>query len=569
MDFPISESVDATALLVPMGHFLSQINRLAAWSAEEILWDSRLAQQVTDALRDGGFVEQLLDNDYASKAPTSSGDVDELLASAAWKSPLTKFQRENVSRLLEIRHGANFSVPGAGKTRTSLAVYEILKSQGIVEQLVVVAPKSAHGSWLDEIETCLTEPPSVEVVNAAHTESAEVTIVNYERLQSNEFDLAQRISARPTLLLLDEAHRMKRGADGAHGTICLSLGPLAARRMVLSGTPAPNGAKDLQALMEFLWPGHGSGLVDRQSQGGSAITPLFVRTTKDHLDLPPMRPTIRHLPLPPLHRKIYDALVGQLAQRVDESESVDDLGRIVVYLLMAATSPALLAVGATRTEALQFRVPPLALPVGDRIRSLMAELPEREVSPKILEAVRIARDNASNNRKTLIWSTFHRNVNTLQNLLAGSGAVSVTGATDRKDRDDNIHRFKTDDNCKVLISNPATLGEGISLHKACHDAVYLDRDFAAGRFLQSLDRIHRLGLEPDQETRVTILASENTIDDLVSARLDEKIRFMDEILDDPSLRELTDLEEAQELDPVIDYSDQEALYKYLLGHKTA
>jgi SNF2 family DNA or RNA helicase len=93
----------------------------------------------------------------------------------------------------------------------------------------------------------------------------------------------------------------------------------------------------------------------------------------------------------------------------------------------------------------------------------------------------------------------------------------------------------------VLISNPATLGEGISLHHVCHDAVYVDRDFMAGRFLQSLDRIHRLGLAPDTETRVTVLAVRNSIDEVVAARLERKLEFMGRILDDPTVQQLADL----------------------------
>src|SRR3954454_14922167 len=95
----------------------------------------------------------------------------------------------------------------------------------------------------------------------------------------------------------------------------------------------------------------------------------------------------------------------------------------------------------------------------------------------------------------------------------------------------------------VLLSNPATLGEGVSLHHECHDAVYVDRDFAAGRFLQSLDRIHRLGLSAEIETRITVLVARNTIDELVEQRLADKLRFMGGILDDPAVLQLSDLDE--------------------------
>ena len=78
------------------------------------------------------------------------------------------------------------------------------------------------------------------------------------------------------------------------------------------------------------------------------------------------------------------------------------------------------------------------------------------------------------------------------------------------DRDGQLDRFRSDADCHVLLANPAAIGEGISLHQVCHDAIYLERTFNAGHYLQSVDRIHRLGLKPDAETRVTILSSAGT-----------------------------------------------------------
>lgn len=112
-------------------------------------------------------------------------------------------------------------------------------------------------------------------------------------------------------------------------------------------------------------------------------------------------------------------------------------------------------------------------------------------------------------------------------LWAGHGPWSTA------DREEQIQRFRNDPDCMVLLSNPATLGEGISLHQVCHDAIYVDRDFMAGRFLQSLDRIHRLGLAPETETRVTVLAATGTVDEVVARRMEEKLEFMGGILDDP------------------------------------
>ena len=64
------------------------------------------------------------------------------------------------------------------------------------------------------------------------------------------------------------------------------------------------------------------------------------------------------------------------------------------------------------------------------------------------------------------------------------------------------------------------------LHRVCHHAIYLDRNFNAAQFLQSIDRIHRLGLEDSVETNVEILRSPGTIDDIVNQRLNSKVSNM-------------------------------------------
>jgi SNF2 family DNA or RNA helicase len=96
--------------------------------------------------------------------------------------------------------------------------------------------------------------------------------------------------------------------------------------------------------------------------------------------------------------------------------------------------------------------------------------------------------------------------------------------------------------------------------------VYVDRDFMAGRFLQSLDRIHRLGLAPDTDTRVTVLAARNTIDEVVEARLDQKLEFMGKILDDPTVQQLADLQEEPSVAAGLAPSDMEALLRHMGGH---
>ncbi|MCQ4203040.1 SNF2-related protein [Streptomyces coelicoflavus] len=557
---------------VEIDDLLTNLVALATWSdPASVVWDPQLAALASDSAVDAQTVAARLDPAARQDGEVASDEVSGLLG-PDWVADLTVFQRRDIAKLLSLRHGANFSVPGAGKTRVGLAVFHALRRRKGVERILIVGPKSCFESWKYENQQCLSDPMSMDIYSRSVDPTAEALIVNYERLRQDGVvnELGQWLAARPSMLLLDEAHRMKRGADGTDGSACLALGPRSRHRLILTGTPAPNGVKDLENLFGFVWPGHGRQKVIQAVAGGDlaeasrVLRPLYTRTTKGELELPPVSTNLRIVPTPPLHQEVYEALVGRFSARAAGSEGdFLALGKIIMYMLMAATSPALLAVGTTRYEPLSYRVPPLSVAEGTPLFDLMRDLPSYEMSPKYQEVLAIVSRNAAQGRKTLVWSTFVRSLNTLESMLSEFSPALVYGAMGDSDRAEAIGRFRHDPDCMVLLSNPGTLGEGISLHHHCHDAVYVDRDFAAGRFLQSLDRIHRLGLAPETETRITVLASEGTIDEVVDQRLSDKLKFMGSILDDPAVQQLADLEEEPAVGGGLDHRDLQALMGHL------
>ncbi|MCK1817473.1 DEAD/DEAH box helicase [Streptomyces sp. XM4011] len=552
---------------VELADFLGSLHLLSSWPDRSgVEWAEDLRELVTGVLQDANTVKQRLTSPADATDPgVTAAEVQSLLG-RDWVAELSGFQTRDIAKLLSLRHGANFSVPGAGKTRVALAVYAAQKSQGKVSRLLVVCPKSAYESWQYETGACFSSPLRSHVLERSLDQWAEVLIVNYERLERSLATLSGWLKAAPSMIILDEAHRMKLGARGAYGSACMALGPLAQRRMILTGTPAPNGSKDLENLLGFVWPGHGQRTVSQAVAGGdlahasNVLRPLFTRTTKQELGLPPMDLRMRYVDMPPLHRQIYEALVGGIGTG-DARGDLSALGRTALRLLMAATSPPLLVEGATKYEPLTYQLPPLEAPAGDSLLTLLRDLPDYELSPKYKEAAAIVAANAAQGRKTLVWTTFVRSLTTLSSLLEKFSPAMVYGGT--ADRDEEIRRFREDPGCMVLLANPATLGEGISLHRDCHDAVYVDRDFMAGRFLQSLDRIHRLGLDPDTETRVTVLAVRDTIDEVVQVRLEQKLEFMGRILDDPAVQQLADLQEEPSVAAGLAPSDVESLLQHL------
>ena len=351
---------------------------------------------------------------------------------------------------------------------------------------------------------------------------------------------------------------MKRGWAGQWGSACLNLAFIAKRRDVLSGTPAPQGPGDLEALLEFLWPGQArrvlpadalssNALPDTAQRVAEAIRPLFVRTTKQELGLRPPDYAVVEIPLRGVQAEIYKALIDQYAGQFDLSRrdrvTFAQMGAFVMYLLEAAANPALLTAGSSRYDPIEFRHPPMDVPQDSRLADLLVEYGQFETPLKFVEVGRIVEANASSGRKTLIWSSFVRNLETLVRLLNRYRPAMIHGGVPSQvaqpaapvSRERELDRFRSDPDCMVLLANPAATGEGVSLHETCHDAIYLDRTFNAGQYLQSVDRIHRLGLAPEQETRITLLLTQDTIDEVVNGRVREKAERLGEMLDDPSI----------------------------------
>ena len=145
-------------------------------------------------------------------------------------------------------------------------------------------------------------------------------------------------------------------------------------------------------------------------------------------------------------------------------------------------------------------------------------------------------DILANNGKVIIWTIFIQNAKELQNYLLLNGIKSnlLIGEISQPDRELTIEKFNDPDNSEfqVVIANPFSVAESISLHKGCHNAIYLERDYNCSNFLQSKDRIHRVGLDENQITRYYYFISKDSIDEVINHRLLLKIARMEEVIND-------------------------------------
>jgi SNF2 family DNA or RNA helicase len=98
----------------------------------------------------------------------------------------------------------------------------------------------------------------------------------------------------------------------------------------------------------------------------------------------------------------------------------------------------------------------------------------------------------------------------------------------------------------------------------CHYAIYVDRNYNAAQYLQSADRIHRIGLPKNAHTELEVLISPDTIDHSVERRLDIKIAAMERVLNDRSIQVTP---EWQDMEDVLDEDDMKDLLATLRANK--
>jgi hypothetical protein len=274
-----------------------------------------------------------------------------------------------------------------------------------------------------------------------------------------------------------------------------------------------------------------------------------------------------------LQRIVYQALRGEY-RRAEQVTRRDRLafarmGQCVRHLLMAGTNPGLLA---NRVAAGEVAAATSPGQVG--LAGALRGYGRRETPRKFAVLARLVADATADRKKVVVWSYFPGNLEQLRRQFARYHPAVVHGGVPSNltqpdapvTREAELERFLVPDGpCRVLLASPAATGEGVSLHRVCHDAIFLERTFHAGLFLQSLDRIHRLGLAPDQETRITFLVTSGTIDELVDERLRLKTARLGRILDDPDLAVLALPDEEIDSDDLLglDEDDLAALLNHL------
>lgn len=473
------------------------------------------------------------------------------------------------------QNACNFSVPGAGKTSIVYGAYAYLKNldennSKYVSKILVIGPLNSFGPWEDEFESCFGKKvDSTRIVGMNKEERkdyfngyihSELTLLSYATAASSVDDIIPFLKNEKVMVILDEAHKIKNTSlDAQIAPAILKMAKYASSRVVLTGTPAPNGYIDLFNLYKFIWPERNvlkfnKGQLNRLSKLNfnemniseknmveklsKNMEPYFMRIRKkdfDNMPIPIENPLII-VGMDKEQEEIYNYLENDLLKTIDLNDEMGTFTKAkMIRLLQAATNPHLLKkpiVDLCGCE-LDFK--------GDIFYKIM----KYNFTPKKFKICveKIKEILSKNNEKVVIWCYFIDNIFLLKKMIENEnirvellyGGTPVETDFDEenlKTREKIVREFndkKSD--LRVLIANPYAASESISLHKVCHNAIYLERNFNAATYIQSKDRIHRYGLKKEDKINYYYIASQNTIDEVVDERLKLKELRMQELIE--------------------------------------
>lgn len=542
-------------------------------------------------------------------ATITAQTIDGALESVGWDFEarrLRPHQLASVAHALEVLNAANFSVPGAGKTATTLAILAMHLSQETIDLAVVVGPLASFAPWESEAAAALPNvlrTRRVRGVNrqarAFHYRSAEardLMLLTYPTVVTDLQELIRLGERFRVLLVVDESHRIKRFRGGQWAPALVRLASSAQVRIILSGTPMPQGPVDLWSQLNVLWPkqeltGTRNAFKARADNNFQAlidsITPVFTRTAKDALGIPPYEVINHRVDLPPIQTEVVDLIANRFRRQLQDADNYGAQLALLrkarpLRLLQAASNPDLLNL----TDGF-FSLPPIN-DDGSTLMQRLSDYRRRELPGKFAAGLELLREQSEIGAKTVVWTSFIKNIDQFAELCRDQLGVPVYTVDGRvpvetddvaahagidpgeevdQTREQRIQNFLTIGGPANLIANPAACGESISLHRACTTAIYLDRTYDCARYLQSVDRIHRLGLGPEDLVRVHLLQAYAdgmpTVDTLVDNSLTAKHSRMQQLLEGG---ELLPAHSPPDADAAAgDEQDLSVLLNYLLG----
>lgn len=423
-----------------------------------------------------------------------------------------------------LRGACLFDEQGTGKTVMAISAFDIMMGASIVEQAVIVSPKSMLGSWESDIRKFTAEKYSVGIVEGASEQKRRIvgqknaiTIVNYEGIANVLVPIKTAARQSRTMLIVDESYYAKNPAT-LRAKLLAEIRPLCVKCLVLCGTPAPRSPYDIIGQVNladngFAFSTFTKGASEEEDRSRVAdilhARALTIRRLKQEVlpGIPEKNFEIIRVALTGRQKYMYEKARDELVVELRALDNTWFKKHLATYFQKRA---ALLEICAAPKMVDRFFT-------GE--------------SAKLKRLVTLVDALAGEKRKVLIWTCYRESVSEIAEALVRYAPLVLDGSvSDGNTRTSLVKQFQTDPDTLVMIANPAAAGAGITLH-ASYDAIYYSYTNQAAHYLQSLDRIHRRG-QTAKTVNYYMMICEGTIEEYEVRRLRQRELAQHDLLGD-------------------------------------
>jgi SNF2 family DNA or RNA helicase len=429
---------------------------------------------------------------------------------------------------------------GCGKSLVAVAISGRRYLRGDIKQVLVAAPASVVPVWPGEYGVHASFPVGVWPLSGGTKDKIKqmekfkgvglkVLVNNYESIWRMEKELERWIKREPTMIVCDEAQRIKT-PSAEQSKALHRLGKFAAYRMILTGTPVCNSPLDFFSQYKFLDP----------SIFGPYVGPFRARYAVEiSLDTKSggnYKKIVGYLHLDELKQKAHSiAFRCTKAECLDLPEQIDqtlycelESRAAVAYNQLLRESVAELGhetVTAINVFSKLLRLAQIAggfLNIdGDVTRISTAKM-------KLLDET--LDDLMDAGKKAVVFGRFIPEINAIKALLEKKKVEYrfITGEVKLEDRGAVVEEFQKDENVRVFVAQIQCAGLGITL-TAADTAIFYSLDFSFANYDQCRARIHRIG----QKNHCTYLhlVAKGTVDEKILKALQNKRDVATDVVD--------------------------------------
>ena len=490
------------------------------------------------------------------KQNPDKGDYDGFVESVEnlnLKRKLETHQLKSLYHLYSCSSAAVFSVPGSGKTSVVLAYYEKLKLEGKVDHIFIVGPVNSFVSWVKEFSLNINRELNSKILGSnikkedrkifySQKLNCEMIMAHFSTIANDVVSLKKFFEYNKVLLVIDEAHNIKK-LDGKWSNAVLTLGNNINYKVILTGTPLPNDLRDVYNYLDFLFgenfvftkkdKARIENLLNQEKKIEAIdfvrekINPFYTRVTKKELNLstPNFNKPIL-VEMNPVEKKIYEAIQSKISHYGRESflDNIEFVQKICKARIIRLKQAASYIKNLDTALDEDFLDQDEKILNDNDIKGLISNYDKLEKPAKLSKLISMVKELKKQNKKVLIWSTHLKTIDLILDNLRLENIVvkKITGETNRDfEIKKNIMEEFNDNSSDLdaLVALPQACSESISLHKACQNAIYYDLNYNAAEFLQSLDRIHRVGGSEIHPVYYNFLHYEKTVDTKIFERV--------------------------------------------------